>query len=168
MDNGGEIEDEEEVVDSPSSRSSGSGDLAIVGRLREGFWWGSHPKPPASGSGKANFPSDHWLDVLEDTPGPISESSSGVAGVGDSVEDEEEEYAWRGCCEAGGGSRMTADWTALADKLLKSRDRFEDLDGRIGLASLEAGEIVISPDLSLRLKRREAKRRIVESGGGGA
>lgn len=57
---GGETEGEEDVVDNPSSRSSGSEDLSIIERLREGFWWGSHPnEPPASGSGRANFPSDH-------------------------------------------------------------------------------------------------------------
>ena len=48
---------------------------------------GSQPsEPPAAGSGRANFASDHWLELR-----PVSESSSGVAGAGDSVEDEDEE-----------------------------------------------------------------------------
>ena len=93
--NGEEAECEEEVVEESSSTSSESEDLAmagIEGGFDERFWWGSHPnEPPAAGSGRANFLSDHWPDLLWDALGPISESSSGVAGAGDSVEDEEEE-----------------------------------------------------------------------------
>ena len=67
-DNGGETEGEEEVMDDPSSKSSESEDLAMVGigaRLREGFCRGSHPNEPfVAGSGRANFLSDHWLDPL--------------------------------------------------------------------------------------------------------
>ena len=79
-------------MDDTSSKSSESQDLAMVGvggRLRE---WGSQPnEPPGAGDGGASFLSNHWLDLLEDVAGPSSESSSGVAGAGESVEDEEEE-----------------------------------------------------------------------------
>lgn len=92
--NGGEAEGEEEVIDNLSSTSSNSEDLAMAGiwgMSGEGFW-GSHPnEPSAMGSSRAGFLSDHWLDLLWDILGPISESSSGVAGAGDSVEDEEDE-----------------------------------------------------------------------------
>ena len=93
--NGEEAECEEEVVEESSSTSSDSEDLAMagIGGMRGArFLWGSHPNEPlAAGSGRASFLSDHWLDLLCDILGPISESSSGVAGAGDSVEDEEDE-----------------------------------------------------------------------------
>lgn len=97
MDGGGETEGEEEVVEDPSSNSSESEDLAMVGiggMLREGFWWGSQSnEPPATGSGRESLVSDHWPDLLWDKPESNSDSSSGVAGAGESVEDEEEEWA---------------------------------------------------------------------------
>ena len=79
------IEGEEEVADAPSSRSSESQDLAMVGI-------GARPnEPPGAGSDGASFLSDHWLDLLPGILGAVSESSSGVAGAGESVEDEEDE-----------------------------------------------------------------------------
>jgi len=106
--NGDETECEEEVVEDSSSTSSDSEDLTMGGMFEERFWWGSHPnEPPAAGSGRARFLSDHWLDLLWNVLGPISELSSGVAGAGDSVEDEEEEEAGRGGCGVEtGGSRI--------------------------------------------------------------
>lgn len=107
--NGDETESEEEVVEDSSSTSSDSEDLAMGGIFEERFWWGSHPnEPPAAGSGRVRFLSDHRFDLLWDVFGPNSESSSGVAGAGDSVEDEEEEEAGRGGCGVeGSGSRIT-------------------------------------------------------------
>ena len=86
------IEGEEEVTDAPSSRSSDSQDLAIVGIGARPVERGSEPnKPPATGSDEASFLSDHWFDLLPGILGAVSESSSGVAGAGESVEDEEDE-----------------------------------------------------------------------------
>lgn len=83
-------------MDDPSSESSESSDLAIVGiggRPREGLRGSQRNEPFTTGSGGANFLSDHWLDLLPATLGPLSESSSGVVGAGESVEEDEEEYA---------------------------------------------------------------------------
>ena len=64
----------------------------MVGRGARPRNCGSEPNvPPAAGSDGANFLSDHWLDLLPGILGAISESSSGVAGAGESVEDEEDE-----------------------------------------------------------------------------
>lgn len=76
--------------------------------LREWFRGRSHPKEPAAaGSARGSFLSDHWLDLLYAILGPVSESSSGVTGAGESVEDEEEDGAGGGCGTEGGGSRTT-------------------------------------------------------------
>ena len=86
------IEGEEEITDAPSSRSSESQDLAMVGMGARLGGWGSEPnEPPVTGSEGSSFLSDHWLDLLPGILGAISESSSGVAGAGESVEDEEDE-----------------------------------------------------------------------------
>jgi hypothetical protein len=94
---GDETEGEEDVVDDPSSKSSESEDLetaGIGGMLGEELWWGSQSnEPPETASGRDNLRSGHWLEFLFDTPGTNSESSSGVAGVGESVEDVEKEEA---------------------------------------------------------------------------
>ena len=85
-------EGEEEVTDAPSSKSSESSDLAMGGIGARPGECGSRPnEPTATGSNGANFLSDHWLDLLPGILGAISESSSGVAGAGESVEDEEDE-----------------------------------------------------------------------------
>ena len=86
------IEGEEEVTETPSSRSSESSDLAMVGIGARPGACGSEPNEPlVAGSDEASFLSDHWLDLLPGILGAISESSSGVAGAGESVEDEEDE-----------------------------------------------------------------------------
>ena len=91
------MEGEEEVADDPSSNSSESEDLLtarIGGRLGDEFRRGAQPsEPPATGGGKVNFLSGHWLEFLRGPLGANSESSSGVAGVGESVEEVENEDA---------------------------------------------------------------------------
>ena len=55
-------------MDDNSSDSSEPEDLAMVGTggmLKEGFWRGSQPsEPPAAGSGRVSFLSDHWFELL--------------------------------------------------------------------------------------------------------
>lgn len=85
------------MVDDPSSKSSeleGLGTVWIGGRFGKEFRWGSQSKEPlATASGRANLRSDHWLEFLGDALGANSESSSGVAGAGESVEEVENEEA---------------------------------------------------------------------------
>jgi hypothetical protein len=87
----------DDVVDEPSSKSSESEDLAIVGiggMRGEELWRGSQSNgPPGTGSGRASLWSDHGFEFLWDTLGSNSESSSGVAGAGESVEEVENEEA---------------------------------------------------------------------------
>lgn len=94
---GDKMEGGEDVVDEPSSKSSKSEGFAIVGiggRLGKEFRRGSQSNEPrATGSGRASVCSDHWWELLWDTLGMNSESSSGVAGAGESVEDVENEEA---------------------------------------------------------------------------
>lgn len=163
----------EDVADEPSSKSSESEDLVTVGNggmLGEEFWRGSQSKePPATGSGRASLRSGHWFEFLCDTLGSNSESSSGVAGAGESVEEVEKEEAWSGGCGIGGsGSRIRACLPALTDKLLRNRDCFlteGDLTVRLVPGSVSVEERVVGAGLSLRLKRA-TKRRILKGGRG--
>jgi len=92
---GEETESEEEVIDVSSSTSSEPEDPAMagIGGMLGGRLLGeSHPNEPPT-RGVDNLRSNHWLEPLRDALRPISEISSGVAGTGESVEDEEDEEA---------------------------------------------------------------------------
>lgn len=57
-------------------------------------WWKSQLKEaPVTVFGKANFLSDHWFEFRWNPLDANSESSSGVAGAGESEEDVENEEA---------------------------------------------------------------------------